>query len=171
MQSYNQQHNPNLRGNYQSPTGSLLSHDFMKFGGNISGNEGMYQGMLKDGSIGKSGSLLDFKPGGVQGAVNGGELYGNFDAGGVGISANDIMGGVGFGMNMVNMFKNWDLQDSMLDMAKSAEKRAGEQWGITKEEMSRIANVRKNVQAGYQNGGNYAEQAQKNPTNVDSQYL
>ncbi len=65
-----------------------------------------------------------------------------------------------FGMNAYNMYKNWGFQDEQMDLAREQMGMAREQWDMTKDEVKRISGVRKNITAGYSNGGNYNQPAQ-----------
>ena len=84
--------------------------------------------------------------------------------------ASGLMNGAMTIMNGINMYKAWDMQESLLDMAKEQEARSAEKWGMTKEELGRIKRVRQNISGGYANGGNYAQQEAQNPSERPSKY-
>ena len=67
---------------------------------------------------------------------------------------------VGMGLlNAYNVFNQIKMQKEYLGMAKEQLAVAKEQWGMTKDEVSRIAKVRNNLNAGYQHG-NYGTSPQ-----------
>ena len=78
--------------------------------------------------------------------------------------ANDALNMFGTYQNIMNLGDMRDYRNEMLGFAREQNKRAGEQWNITKNELGRIAAVRNNLSAGYQHG-DYAAQRAANPSN------
>ena len=64
-------------------------------------------------------------------------------------SAGGVMDGAMTLMNGINMFKSWGVQDDMMDLYKEQLGMAREQWDMTKQEVARIAQVRKNLTSSY----------------------
>ncbi len=64
-------------------------------------------------------------------------------------------------MQGINMFKQWDAQDQYMDMMREQLGMAREQWNMTKDEVSRIAQVRNNLNSGYQSGNYEASPTSK----------
>ena len=130
-----------------SPTGS-----FMQGLGNIIGNT------LGLGSGNKFGSFLDTNMNGMtmdaysklpvsqqMGIMNSFNLSQMDQGPGLLDMAGTLMQGI-------NMFKQWGAQDKYLDMMNEQLGMAREQWNMTKDEVSRIAKVRNNLNSGYQSG-------------------
>ena len=66
-----------------------------------------------------------------------------------------LMDTLSFGLGVYNMFNTIGAQNDYMDLMKEQLGMAREQWGMTKDEVNRIGQVRNNLNAGYQSG-NYA---------------
>ena len=111
--------------------------------------------------------LSDYNQGKNKISIDSDTSYGLFDD----LLGSGTLNGVSSIANIGMGLWQMSQQGDMMDMYKDKLNMAKEQWGLTKEEMARIAKVRTNVQQGYQNGGNYAEQARRNPSDTPSKYL
>lgn len=169
--------NGSQRGNYTPRAYSGMDQSFNSLlgGGNpysgLTTNSQSNSGLLSD-FTGQGNEAIDSRASVIDGFNSDALGGGGSMLGGLGqLTPNDVMGGIGFGMNAYNMVQNWDYQDSMLGLAQNADLRSAEQWGIAKEEMGRIARVGENIQAGYNQGGNYQQQAAANPSRRESEYI
>ncbi len=125
----------------------------------IGGNKynGMEYGLLSDtGNLGW-GQSENMAPGSVVGGVVDGIGYGNtpgLDSGnGIGGMTLGGVADIGMGLlNAYNVFNTIGLQNDYMDMAKEQLGMAREQWNMTKDEVSRIARVRNNLNSGYATG-------------------
>jgi len=175
-QTNNQQSNPSLMTmglNYPVETAQIMLGGEMPSNMATFNNNQSLSGMgdLTPWKIGSDLSLANIG-GPTNGTGIGTALSGitNLLGGGTNSGSGGLMGLVGTGMNIYNMFQNNKRADEMLGFARESADRAKQQWGITLEELGRIKRVRQNISNGYQTG-NYAEQYAKNPSERPSKYV
>jgi len=122
-------------------TSAFNFSDPMWWGKNDSGALGWY-----DDPEGISNITSYYDPGNAAASNN--SLLGNDFAGGM----NDLMGIFGQLGGLFNMFKQWDYQDSMLDLAQNQFGLVEDQWRMTLNELNRINKTANRLNKGYRTG-------------------
>ncbi len=104
---------------------------------------------LADQSI---GNIADWASGASTSQVGGlGDIGGFGGANTWGTIGNVMDVGMGL-LNAYNVIQGINFKNDYMDLMKEQAERAREQWAMTKDEVSRIARVRNNLNSGYQTG-------------------
>ena len=104
--------------------------------------------------LGYGGNDLPYGPDAFKGVTDPKTIYGMSAANQAALQAQGpgLMDWLSTGMNIYNVFNQNKLQKEYLNMAREQLGMAREQWNMTKDEVSRIAKVRNNLNQGYQTG-------------------